>query len=206
MKAHKNTSLAASDTITRIVTNQIVKEKDDINISVVPAGAKPRPRKKPGQVIPPEAPSDLSRTKSDLVHRFLQHTAEQVTLDPVSRHVDLDDDVVDVGGVSPVRPTIDLSVDPYSLLPPLDPSTISWSDEEDDSSCRVTRNPITGEMPDGAPDEEVMTPEVAEVERLEGEWPGVTGTSSSTDFHSWTETFTVENDNTDVYILPYVDL
>ncbi|CAH1773553.1 unnamed protein product [Owenia fusiformis] len=64
-----------SDTVNRITHNQIKKEADVVE-SVVPAGAKPRPRKKnstgPGSVPPLLHSSKLSQTKTEMVQKFLQ--------------------------------------------------------------------------------------------------------------------------------------
>lgn len=69
--------LLKSDTITRIVSNQIEREKYVEHESVVPASAKPRPRKKPGVASaftkPPDTPdsASLAKTKSEMVQKYL---------------------------------------------------------------------------------------------------------------------------------------
>lgn len=208
LQATKSTRLTASDTITKIVTNQIQKEEDDINLSVVPPSAKPRHRRKNGgsnTPVLPAAPADLSRTKSDLVHRFLQQVGE-------SKDEDAD---VDVMGTDPYehetkKPVIDLSINPYSLLPPLNYDDIIWSDEEAETGT-MSRNAITGEYPDGydrspsidsEPDERIIDKVV------DGEWNGVNGTVNNVnnEFNPWTETFTISSTDEAVHVLPYVDL
>ena len=65
-----------SATMSKISRNQIEKEPDDILQPVVPASAKPRPRRKPGSVnelLPPSTPTgSLSQTKTEMVRKFLQ--------------------------------------------------------------------------------------------------------------------------------------
>lgn len=224
----QNTSsnLTTSDTITKIVTNQIEKEEDDIKHSVVPAGAKPRPRKKNGSLVkPPEAPNDMSYTKSDLVHRFLQ-TAQHKSNINHNTGEDVEVDIMAVDGVGnqsdmPPKPVIDLSIDPYSLLPPLDLDSITWSDDEEDNSyshkTSAKRNPITGEYPEGVDyssgDEDDIARIYGVAKILNEDWPGVNGSvaqsSSANEFHEWTDTLVIkpsEDNKDDVYVLPYVDL
>lgn len=218
LRAQKSTSLTASDTITKIVTNQIEKEEDDIHASIVPAAAKPRPRRKNGSLInPPEAPGDLSRTKSDLVHRFLQQSVHQEN-NSSRDSADLSDDHIDILNIDPVdtpKPAIDMSVDPYSLLPPIDYDSITWSDNDEDvGGGPIRRNPITGEYPEGhdmsSNDDCCNAQQLDRI--LNEEWPGVNGTSqiSQSTFHDWTETVVESNnheqDKYDIYVLPYVDI
>jgi len=220
LQAQKRSSLTASDTITKIVTNQIEREPDDINASIVPAGAKPRPRKKPGAAInPPDVINDMRKTKSDLVHRFLQQTAS-ISNDSSLDGVNGEDDEVDILGLDatdipkvPEKPVIDLSIDPYSLLPPLDYASITWSDSDEEPDV-MRRNPITGEWPEGyTPTTGTQVTACSQhVSRVLGnKWNGVNGTQvkSSGDFHEWTDTFTIDGDGEsagDVCILPYVDI
>ena len=215
LQAAKSTRLTASDTITKIVTNQIEKEEDDINVSVVPPSAKPRHRRKNGSAntpAPPAAPADLSRTKSDLVHRFLQQVEQSKEEDDVDV---LGTDSYDLTKPEPLfqpkKPVIDLSIDPYSLLPPLNYDEISsWSDDEP-NTVAIKRNAITGEYPDGydrspsidsEPDERIIDKVV------DGEWDGVNGTVNNVnnEFNPWTETFTISSTDEAVHVLPYVDL
>ena len=72
--------LPGSDTVSKIANNQIEKEYDPDNISIVPAGAKPRPRRKPGTVIPPSScDSSLQQTKTEMVQKFLQSSVTPST-------------------------------------------------------------------------------------------------------------------------------
>ena len=71
-----------SQTATKIVLNQIPKEKDDINTPVVPAGAKPRFRRKPG-TLPPVSGHTLIQTKSEMMEKFLQSQSPQHPVEDV---------------------------------------------------------------------------------------------------------------------------
>ncbi|ELU03618.1 hypothetical protein CAPTEDRAFT_186172 [Capitella teleta] len=64
--------LRSSETITKIALNQIQKEDDSDQMSVVPAGAKPRPRKKPAMLPPTPSHRTLSQTKEERIQKFLQ--------------------------------------------------------------------------------------------------------------------------------------
>ena len=66
--------LAPSETVTKIALNQIEKEEDLSEVSIVPPEAKPRPRRKPGTAnAPPGTPNEsLSKTKTEMVQKFLQ--------------------------------------------------------------------------------------------------------------------------------------
>lgn len=215
LQAQNKTGLTASDTINKIVTNQIKKEEDDIHVSIVPASAKPRPRRKNGSLVNPlEAPNDLSRTKSDMVQRFLQHQQENLP-SPASIMAEQDSlvDIIDVEANSPVKSVTETIVDPYVLLPPLDLTSINWSDDEDSFNKPVRRNPITGEYPEGHESSQSnKNPDKRKLERMLNEdWPGVTGTTSPnrSNFHDWTDTFTINTsdcDKDEVYVLPYVDI
>lgn len=208
LQATKSTRLTSSDTITKIVTNQYEKEEDDINVSVVPQSAKPRHRRKNAASTipaPPAAPADLSRTKSDLVQRFLQQV-EQSKDDE-----DVDVDVLGTESFEPPRPVIDLSIDPYSLLPPLNYEEIRWSDDDEPDTSVFQRNAITGEYPEGCDRSPSVASEPDEriIEKIvEGEWNGVNGTVNvNNGFNPWTETFTITPDEGEVvHVLPYVDI
>lgn len=222
LQAQKNTRLPANDTINKIVTNQIQKEEDDINVSIVPPSARPKFRRKNGSSLPdpPSAPADLSRTKSELVQRFLQQSAQLAQEEEDAG----ENDEVDILGLNPSNsphnnidsnavntPKIDMSIDPYSLLPPLDYDSITWSDEEG-ADENITRNAITGEYPEGHEvNESVDNPDELTVDRvINGEWNGVNGTlNMNNQFNSWTKTFTIvpsEDKRDHVHILPYVDI
>lgn len=211
LQAQNKTSITASDTINKIVTNQIQKEEDDIHVSIVPASAKPRPRRKNGSLVnPPEAPNDLSRTKNDMVQRFLQLQQENLP-SPASTLAE-HDDIIDVETTSPVKPVLEPIVDPYALLPPLDLDSITWSDDDEAFEKPIRRNPITGEYPEGyEPNLLENNANERELKKILNEdWHGVTGTSSSIhgSFHDWTDTFTISTSDCDkdIYVLPYVDI
>lgn len=76
LRASGELSLAgSSSTVSKIANNQIKRELDLTNASVVPPEAKPRPRKKPGSmVIPPSSQSLLEQTKKQRVEDFLQNS------------------------------------------------------------------------------------------------------------------------------------
>ncbi|KAK3612685.1 hypothetical protein CHS0354_042211 [Potamilus streckersoni] len=74
----KSGGQVGSEVIRQIKNNQIELERD-MPQSVVPPGAKPRPRKTPGQnsIVPPSTPSSLSRTKTEMVKKFLETSLSQ---------------------------------------------------------------------------------------------------------------------------------
>ncbi|XP_067944566.1 mediator of RNA polymerase II transcription subunit 26-like [Watersipora subatra] len=223
LQAGKSVPLTDSDTITKIVTNQIKKEEDDIHRSVVPSSAMPKSRRKHGTSSlpgPPSARTDLSKTKSDLVHRFLHQQQQQ-------RH-STDNDELPYDGVdylssaarsaqpeaASAPPATNMTIDPYSLLPPIDYDRIKWEDDEPED-VPIVRNAITGEYPEGYNADHIESSnhyDAPHVERVINEnWHGVNGTASeNSQFHPWTETFTIctsedSPENASV-ILPYVDI
>ncbi|XP_074640477.1 uncharacterized protein LOC141898468 isoform X2 [Tubulanus polymorphus] len=76
LQAKSSSSNVSAATVTRIATNQIEKELDELNPSIVPAGAKPRPHRKRQSfcdLAPPDATHiTLRQTKTELVEKFLQ--------------------------------------------------------------------------------------------------------------------------------------
>ena len=75
----KNSLSVGKDTVHQIEANLIRKEHDAEELSVVPASAKPRPRRKPGtrtELIPPSTPVSL-QTKTEMVEKFLQTSVNE---------------------------------------------------------------------------------------------------------------------------------
>ena len=75
----KNSLSVGKDTAHQIEANLIPKEHDTEDLSVVPASAKPRPRRKPGtrtELIPPSTPVSL-QTKTEMVEKFLQTSVNE---------------------------------------------------------------------------------------------------------------------------------
>ena len=75
----KNSLSVGKDTAHQIEANLISKEHDTEDLSVVPASAKPRPRRKPGtrtELIPPSTPVSL-QTKTEMVEKFLQSSVNE---------------------------------------------------------------------------------------------------------------------------------
>ena len=216
----KKAPLTTSDTITKIVTNQIEKEEDDIHVSVVPPSAMPRSRRKQASSGLPDtssARSELSKTKSDLVQRFLQQTVQHnADTEELRNAYENNAGSLNNKDITPASnvPSIDMSINPYSLLPPIDYDNIAWSDEDSNDGA-VHRNAITGEYPDGYEPNSANSeddPSESHVEKVITEnWHGVNGTMNvNSQFHPWTETFTInpsaeETDNVHV-LLPYVDI
>lgn len=214
LQSNTNTPLRTSDTITKIVTNQIEKEEDDIHASVVPVSAMPRFRRKNGPAglpDPPSTKSDLSKTKSDLVHRFLQQTVQ------LGNSRNSEESPFEQRAESAADShSIDMSIDPYSLLPPLDYENMPWSDDDDSNDGVVRRNAITGEYPEGCEPSDSSSghspPQSCIDKVICDSWHGVNGTMNdvNSQFHPWTETFTIkqgEEEQSDVHVLlPYVDL
>jgi hypothetical protein len=209
--------LSGSKMGTKIALNQIEKEPDIISDSVVPAGAKPRFRRKPGTCAAPPTSTNKSliKTKTEMVEKFLQSSVsnEQASplLDSSSTHglMDLikqDNERVDSEAVVSVELPLEedsrgsfisvssrlepSNVDPWSLLPPLDPDSV---DLGDDSYEVPERLPIT----------------VTVVDRLLTEqWSGVNGQLDyQNSWQDWTKVLSVpSSDNNLLHILPYVCL
>ena len=75
MSASGQLKIAGNNTVSQITNNQIEKELDIVNQSVVPPEAKPRPRRRPGTAsLSNLSASDasLQQTKSEMVQKFLQ--------------------------------------------------------------------------------------------------------------------------------------
>ena len=76
-------SLNVTDSVAvkRIALNQIDKEKDE-DTPIVPVAAKPRARRKPKTLAPPETSDTvLSATKNEMVHKFLESAIPPQTSD-----------------------------------------------------------------------------------------------------------------------------
>ena len=184
--------LTRSETVTKIALNQIEKEAD-VDPSVVPPEAKPRPRRKPGSLLPAASTQSMSQTKTELVQKFLQTSCPPAEFDlsllPPSYGTP----------VSPSPPPVkwDVSsaaasvVDDVDVLPPLNLDDIVWSD--DDDVPFVERPPVCD----------------ADVDRLHDEhWPGVNGqTDVNGDWTDWTQCMSrPTHDGQMLHILPYVEV
>lgn len=212
--------LVASDTVKNIVSNRIVKETHSDNESVVPAAAKPRPRKKNSVAMPPTTPDTMtmSQIKNEMVHKFLE-TSVQPT--PVCdrnalnflRHLDPPPDpeaLIDpVESVKTVKPLVmskcspnrtaaakaesDALQDPLSLLPPLDPTQIDWDSLEYEAPDPSSRPPVT--------DDDV---ELLHASQL----PGINGQFDyEHKWVDWTRTYSVQSYNGELlHLLPYVNI
>ena len=81
-------NIAGSEAVRKIALNQIDKEHDE-DSSIVPAGAKPRARKKPRALVPPSGSGEktLHETKHEMVHKFLESSVPV----PPTPDIDLND-------------------------------------------------------------------------------------------------------------------
>ena len=205
--------LSGSKTVTKIAMNQIERESDHID-SIVPAGAKPRFRRKPGTAVapPPSTSKSLIKTKTEMVEKFLQSSVSNEPESPPpdnSTHglIDLieqdNNRVASLAGISvelPLEedsrssfisvPSQPCDVDPWSLLPPLDLDNVDLGDD-------------SYELPEQLP------PTEADVDRLLMEqWSGVNGQLDYQDcWQDWTQVLSVPSENSNLlHILPYVCL
>lgn len=214
--------LQSSETVTRIALNQIEKE-DDADVSVVPAGAKPRPRRKPNCMFPP-TPSQhtLNQTKEERIQSFLQTSIQpasdlMLSLDPPLLELEDDDTRSDhsggrVNGLDHKRPlppdedheqpdsSASLSQqnflrDPWSMLPPVDLNAIDF----DDDQYYIT-------------DEDVMercTVTDSMLSRLrDSHWVGVNGHFDHQErWQDWRTVYSMPSYGGQLlHILPYVDI
>ena len=222
LKARTGGSNLKSDTVKRIKGNLIEKEVDDMPHSVVPAGAKPRPRKKPGSLSSPAGLGSLSSTKSELVEKFLQTS------------------VTPSMGVYPEMPfpsTSSSYSDPFSTQNESFESSYSLHDSMHSHNGSELRSDVDaslaaaqGEPPEqvdpysllpplnldeidwGDDDYEMCLPfEVTdeEVDRLSSEqWKYVNGMYDHAGiWHDWTSTLSLSSYNGELlHILPYVNI
>ena len=207
--------LSGSKTVTKIAMNQIEKEPDFTYDTVVPPEAKPRHRRKPNTAVAPPSSSEksLSKTKSEMVQKFLQSSVpdepsppaynslmdlikqeeQKVESDsPVNMEVTQEEDsqssfisVPSEPGVQSTKP-----LDPWSLLPPLDLDSVDLSED----TYQVTEQPAITEC---------------DVDRvLTEQWPGVNGQfDANRQWHHWNQVYSVPSSgNNLLHILPYVCL
>ncbi len=221
--------LGSSKTVTKIALNQIEKEPDIQTESVVPAGAKPRPRRKPGTLPPSSSDRSLSEAKSEMVQKFLQssvaHAESEVDLlslikedkgDSESREVtqpllasegqsnglseSLSDLAVEVGTDQPQAADDDSMTDAADAQQATDP----WSQlpplDLDSINWEEERYDLP--KPVTEPSSEIVT-------RLHSQnWTGVSGQVASDGiFYDWTQTYSTPTagDNL-LHVLPYVDI
>ncbi|XP_064626355.1 mediator of RNA polymerase II transcription subunit 26-like [Lineus longissimus] len=228
----KSSSNISSVTMNKITTNQIQKEPDIEHVSIVPAGAKPRPRRKPGTtVVPPTASeSALIQTKAEMVHKFLQTavapprqgSVESESPSPVmGKHVSLrttSPTFSDLQSQSDTYPPLDQTADSVSEQLPSDESKL------DDSSIKkrppkVIIDPYTLLPPIELDkiiwdDDEYEVPEKQEAteeavtKMLNEECPGLNGCYDRVgSWRTWAQMYTAPTmDNETLHILPYVDI
>lgn len=215
--------LTASETVKKIASNQIIKETLSENDSVVPAAAKPRPRKKNSVAMPPSTPDMMTmfQIKNEMVHKFLESSvppdSPSNSLMNLLKRLDPPPDpeaplfndhstsklshpwsALAAASPGPNR-TADNLRDPVALdspwdsLPPVDPDQIDWSTTDYVAPDPDTRPPVTDD----------------DVERLHAsQWPGVNGQYDfRNEWSDWTKTFSVSSYNGDLlHILPYVNI
>ena len=233
MSASEGLRVAGSRTATKIVLNQIEKEKDDIDSPVVPPEAKPRYRRKPGTpaIVPPITPAHtLTQTKNEMMEKFLQSqsphpSACEAEIPQFLLPEDDDDDV------SPSR--VDSRPESRHSSHP-DSKVVSFFIGDDDVETTETAKLHASSSAQGGeskPDPWSLLPplnlaeidwttddyytsdpkpvEDGDVERLDSDkLPGVNG-QYDTDgaWHEWTETLSMPSFNDDLqHILPYVNL
>ncbi|XP_064617168.1 mediator of RNA polymerase II transcription subunit 26-like [Liolophura sinensis] len=206
---------AKSDTVDRKTLERIAsveREADDLNQSVVPAGALPRARRKPNEAVTPLTGSrgrgKLSPNKTELVEKFLlssvaspspvedfhcfkdeDHSSDSLNHSEHSAKLD--------SSLDPVREQSTATgpglVDPLSLLPPLNLEEIVWDEEEDEGVLETGKRSVTN----------------IDVERLSNyHWMGVNGTyDSAGNWRDWMQTYSVPTfDGEVLHILPYVNI
>lgn len=208
--------LTASETVKKIASNQIVKETTE-NDSVVPASAKPRPRKKNSVAMPPSTPDMMTmfQIKNEMLHKFLESSVPPAdspgnnSLMNLLKRLDPPPDpdaplfnndhhstskLSHARSASPIRTADPDALDsPWDSLPPVNPDQIDWSTTEYVAPDPDERPPVTDE----------------DVERLHtSHWPGVNGHYDfRNEWSDWTKTFSVSSYNGDLlHILPYVNL
>ena len=215
----KNLTSASKEIVSKITHNQIRKEVDPISEPVVPASAKPRPRRKPGTIPAPPGTDILSQTKTEMVEKFLR-TSVAATEDnlykpdslehpeSLSFSTDIDNSQSYVSNDShqsvktespsgspapepgPSEVKVESEVDPYTLLPPLNPDVIDWESDtyEPFEEYEVTQSHVD--------------------KLLNENWCGVNGLPDHQgEWRDWTSTYAMPSYNGDlIYILPYVSV
>lgn len=216
--------LTASETVRKIASNQIIKETLSENDSVVPAAAKPRPRKKNSVAMPPSTPDMMTmfQIKNEMVHKFLESSVppdspSNNSLMNLLKHLDPPPDpdsplfndhstsklshprsASAAASPGPNR-TADNLRDPVALDSPWDSLPPVDPDQIDWSTTDYV-----------APDPDTRAPVTDDdVERLHAsQWPGVNGQYDfRNEWSDWTKTFSVSSYNGDLlHILPYVNI
>ena len=234
MSASDGLRVAGSRTATKIVLNQIQKEKDDIDSPVVPPEAKPRYRRKPGTpaIVPPITPAHtLTQTKNEMMEKFLQsqspHPSSCDGVEPEIPRFLLPDDDDDSPSRADSRPESRHSTHPDSKV-------VSFFIGDDDVETtetaklrRSTQPSTTASKPDPwsllpplnlaeidwTTDDyctsELKQVEDGDVQRLDSD--KIAGVNGQFDtggaWHEWTETLSMPSFNDDLqHILPYVNL
>ena len=223
LSSKSGVNVSNGETAAKIALNQIQKEPDPIVVPVVPPGAKPRPRRKPGTSIqlPPQIKGSMSQTKKELVHKFLETSVSVDSQDlsstdiPSRAHspiaLDGDSSSGDDYSFEPIASTsktppdnnaneksLPLVIDPWALLPPIN-YDIDWTSDEYNVN---DPEPVSDQTVNRLHDEE---------------WNGVNGQyDSKSVFHSWTRSYSVlkvvpkEEDKKEeqdyIHILPYVNI
>lgn len=218
MSASGGLRVEGSRTATRIVLDQIQKEKDDIDSPVVPPGAKPRFRRKPGTAVVPPVSADhtLTQTKTEMMAKFLQSQPqpeipdfllpEETDQSAVAAGSGTEESVAQSSGGSKLvsffvgdddvetTRVSDSSAaktkDPATLLPPINLADVDWTT---DDYTTYEPKPV----------------EESDVDRLDQEQiPGVNGQlDSDSAWREWTDTVSVPSYNSDLlHILPYVNI
>ena len=235
MSASDGLRVAGSRTATKIVLNQIQKEKDDIDSPVVPPEAKPRYRRKPGTpaIVPPITPAHtLTQTKNEMMEKFLQSQSPHPSScdgTEIPRFL-LPEDDYDPQSRADSRPESRHSLHPDSKVVSF---FIGDDDVETTETAKLrksTQGPSTSTS-ESKPDPWSLLPplnlaeidwttddyctsepkpvEDGDVERLDSERiPGVNGQFDADGaWHEWTETLSMPSFNNDLqHILPYVNL
>ena len=231
MSASGGLRVAGSRTATKIVLNQIQKEKDDIDSPVVPPEAKPRYRRKPGTsaIVPPITPAHtLTQTKNEMMEKFLQSQSPHPSCEDTEPEIP--PFLLPEGEDPPSRANSRHSSHPESKVVSFfvgdddvettetaklqkegqGPSTSSSKSKPDPWSLLPPLNLAEIDWTtDDYTTSEPKPVEDSDVTRLEGDRiPGVNGQFDSDGaWHEWTDTLSLPSFNDDLqHILPYINI
>ncbi|XP_013414440.1 mediator of RNA polymerase II transcription subunit 26 [Lingula anatina] len=224
LQAKSSSPNLGSKTIKKIQTNQIQKEVE-VQESIVPAGAKPRPRRNPSVGTPTQLPRvgevTLSQTKTELVQKFLQSsvTPEDLSspLDSIGRTQSPANFDVSFANSDSLPNSADVSLQSVKSELDIYKEVINTEEtypkeELDPYSLLPPLNLDEIKLEEESNGDEVQSlPEVTDltVERLNEErWPGINGNyDCDGEWNDWSKTISMPTyESETLHILPYVNI
>ena len=222
-KLHSNNNLPLAQSLEKISSNRIKKEKsDDDEVSVIPASIKPRGHKRRSKLVPPQSNArEVAQAKNERMQIFL-HSSNlssnnfnevkkedpkiQDTLNVNSKKGDInklnkvkfEDEEIDISKLDPSSAQYKAALlrNPWAFLPP-----IINDDDESGGEKDTVDNQKEENEPNNCDIEERLNKLSLQ------KWSGVNGVEDGNgDFKDWTSSYSIKMDDEYRHILPYVCL